>query len=68
MENTIGQKIKVLRVKHGYTQEQMGNEIGVTQSNYGRLEKKYKRINVVTLKFLAKFFNVPVTHFFENGS
>lgn len=65
MENTIGQKIKLLRVKHGYTQEQMGYKIGVTQSNYGRLEKKDTRINVVTLKFLANFFKVPVTHFFE---
>lgn len=64
--NTIGNKIKKIRVEKGFTQEQMGKVLKVTQSNYGRLEKDDNRLTIPTLKTIADCLGVSIYELIEN--
>jgi len=76
--NIIGQRIKKLREEKGITQETMAHQLDVTQSNYGRLEKDDRRLNVVKLLKIVRILNVNISYLFneviseihedENGS
>lgn len=63
--NVIGQKIKRLREEKGITQETMAMQLDVTQSNYGRLEKDDRRLNVVKLLKIVRILNTNITSIFN---
>jgi transcriptional regulator with XRE-family HTH domain len=64
--NIIGQKIKKLREQKGITQETMASQLDVTQSNYGRLEKDDRRLNVVKLLKIARILDVNINYLFSD--
>jgi transcriptional regulator with XRE-family HTH domain len=64
--NIIGQRIKKLREERGITQETMALQLDVTQSNYGRLEKDDRRLNVVKLLKIVRILNVNITYLFSD--
>jgi transcriptional regulator with XRE-family HTH domain len=70
--NIIGQRIKKLREEKGITQETMALQLDVTQSNYGRLEKDDRRLNVVKLLKIVRILDVNITFLFnevmQNGT
>lgn len=59
--NEVGKRIKALREKKGLTQLHMANFMGVTQSNYGRLEKGDSRIDVMRLFLIANLLQTSTT-------
>lgn len=63
--NVIGQKIKKLREEKGITQEAMAIHLDVTQSNYGRLEKDDRRLNVVKLLKIVQILDVNINYLFN---
>lgn len=63
--NVIGQRIKKLREEKGITQEAMATQLDVTQSNYGRLEKDDRRLNVVKLLKIARILDVNLMYLFN---
>lgn len=63
--NIIGQRIKKLREERGITQETMAIQLDVTQSNYGRLEKDDRRLNVVKLLKIVRILNINVAYLFK---
>ncbi|OIQ21155.1 MAG: hypothetical protein BM557_05230 [Flavobacterium sp. MedPE-SWcel] len=63
--NVIGQKIKRLREEKGITQEAMAAQLDVTQSNYGRLEKDDRRLNVVKLLKIVRILNTNISSIFN---
>ncbi|PZR18842.1 MAG: XRE family transcriptional regulator [Flavobacterium psychrophilum] len=63
--NIIGQRIKKLREEKGITQETMASQLDVTQSNYGRLEKDDRRLNVVKLLKIARILNINISYLFN---
>lgn len=63
--NIIGQRIKKLREEKGITQEAMALQLDVTQSNYGRLEKDDRRLNVVKLLKIVRILDVNITSLFN---
>lgn len=63
--NIIGQRIKKLREDKGITQETMALQLDVTQSNYGRLEKDDRRLNVVKLLKIVRILDVNITYLFS---
>lgn len=63
--NIIGQRIKKLREEKGITQEAMAVQLDVTQSNYGRLEKDDRRLNVVKLLKIARILDTNITYLFN---
>ncbi|OYQ37110.1 hypothetical protein CHU92_08900 [Flavobacterium cyanobacteriorum] len=64
--NVIGQRIKKLRESKGITQEAMALQLDVTQSNYGRLEKDDRRLNVVKLLKIVRILDVSITYLFND--
>lgn len=65
--NVIGQKIKKLREEKGITQEAMALQLDVTQSNYGRLEKDDRRLNVVKLLKIVRILNTNISYIFNES-
>ncbi len=65
--NVIGQKIKKLREEKGITQEAMALQLDVTQSNYGRLEKDDRRLNVVKLLKIVRILNTNISYIFNEA-
>jgi transcriptional regulator with XRE-family HTH domain len=63
--NVIGQRIKKLREEKGITQENMAIQLDVTQSNYGRLEKDDRRLNVVKLLKIVRILDVNLMYLFN---
>lgn len=63
--NVIGQRIKNLREEKGITQEAMALHLDVTQSNYGRLEKDDRRLNVVKLLKIVRILDVNISYIFN---
>ncbi|TRW25383.1 helix-turn-helix transcriptional regulator [Flavobacterium zepuense] len=63
--NVIGQRIKKLREEKGITQESMALQLDVTQSNYGRLEKDDRRLNVVKLLKIVRILDINVMYLFN---
>ena len=63
--NVIGQRIKKLREEKGITQENMALQLDVTQSNYGRLEKDDRRLNVVKLIKIVRILDVNIMYLFN---
>ena len=63
--NIIGQSIKKLRDERGITHDSMAMQLDVTQSNYGRLEKDDRRLNVVKILKIARILNVSINYLFN---
>lgn len=62
--NTVGSKIRKLREEKGIKQEYIAQELEISQSNYGRLEKDDNRLTVPKLQKIAEVLNVSVSILF----
>ncbi|MDR2811418.1 MAG: helix-turn-helix domain-containing protein [Tannerellaceae bacterium] len=62
--NTIGTRIRKIREEHGIKQEYIAEEMGITQSSYGRLEKDDNRLTATKLMKIAEILNVSVSILF----
>ena len=62
--NTVGTRIKKIRDERGIKQETIANEMGITQSTYGRLEKDDNRLTATKLIKIAEILNVSVSLLF----
>ncbi len=58
------QKIRKLREEKGIKQEYIAQELEISQSNYGRLEKDDNRLTVPKLQKIAEVLNVSVSILF----
>lgn len=59
---TVGNRVKLLRTKKKLTQAYMANMFGLTQSNYGRMEKDDRRINVIDLVKLCELLGTTTDY------
>lgn len=66
--NNIGSRIKKLREEKGITQDLMAYELNMTQSNYGRLEKDDRRLNVPKIEKIADVLNLSISIIFGEKS
>jgi len=64
MNNTIGTRIKKLREERNIKQEYIADEMGITQSSYGRLEKDDNRLTATKLIQIAEVLNVSISMLF----
>ena len=54
-------QVRAMRDKKGWTQAQLGTELGMTQTNVSRLESPgYGRLNITTLQRIASVFDVAL--------
>ena len=63
----IGKKIKNARKKMGYTQEELGEKIGVQKSAVAKWERDKGLPDVDNLKTLATLLNVSIDYLLDNG-
>jgi transcriptional regulator with XRE-family HTH domain len=64
--NTIGKKIKVLRVQNGLSLKELGSLIGLSDTAILKIENgKTKNITIEIGKELAKAFNISFNELFE---
>jgi|694.fasta_scaffold06118_2 transcriptional regulator with XRE-family HTH domain len=59
--NTVGLKIKQMRELKGFSQENMANELGLTQPSYARLEKEDDRISITRLIQISNVLETTVS-------
>jgi transcriptional regulator with XRE-family HTH domain len=62
--NNIGIRIKKLREERGIKQESIAQQLDITQSAYGRLEKDDSRLTAPKLQIIAEYLNVSVASLF----
>lgn len=51
--------LKVLRVKHGLSQKEMAERIGISRSMYGEVEKGARNCSPAFMRKLQAAFSIP---------
>ena len=59
------QNLKKLRERHGYTQLEMANLLGIDRSQYGKYENEYTTIPIKHLNTLCNYYNVSIDYIFD---
>ena len=62
--NTVGTRIRKIREERGIKQENIADEMGITQSSYGRLEKNDNRLTVTKLVKISEILDVSISVLF----
>lgn len=60
--NMHGQRLKELRLEHGYTLEEVGRKLGIKKSSYASYESKYRRPPLERLRQLSELYDVSVDY------
>lgn len=63
--NDLAKRIKKLRLLHGYKQEQMAQEIGLSQTAYSKIETGDTSLTVGRAAMIAKAFGMSLTALLE---
>jgi transcriptional regulator with XRE-family HTH domain len=58
----FGERLRELRIEHGYTMEEVGRRIGVKKSSYASYESKYRQPPLEKLKNFSKLYGVSVDY------
>jgi transcriptional regulator with XRE-family HTH domain len=61
----IGRKLKKARIEKGFTQEDIGEKLGVTRVVVGMYERGRLRISIQLLVQLSKLLEKPIQYFVE---
>lgn len=61
----VGKRLRLRRTLLGYSQEHIGNAIGITFQQIQKYERGVNRIGASRLYQLASILTVPVSYFFE---
>ncbi len=64
----ISTKIKQLRDSHGYSQDYVAEQIGISQAAYSKLESGQTKTTIDRAQQLAKFYDVDTEFFFSSDS
>lgn len=62
MNSTFPERLRLLREKAGWTQEQLGGKINVADATINRYEKGLRKPDIDTLELLAELFGVSVDY------
>lgn len=60
MSKELGEKLKTLRSKNGFTQQHIASQLNVDRSTYSNYERAVTEPDIKTLLLLAKVFNIEV--------
>ena len=59
-DNSIGIKLRELRIDHGYTQADIAAALGITQQTYSQYETGRRTPNAVALYRIASYYGISV--------
>ena len=60
----LGRRVRVLRTKRGWSQEELAHQSGLARSFTGAIERGEKDLRLTTLVKLAETFKIPVRRLF----
>lgn len=66
--SNIGERIKSLRVKHGFTQKQLGEKLNKSESSVRMWELGYSEPDIDTLGLLSSIFSVRIDYITGNDN
>ncbi|WP_010678090.1 helix-turn-helix domain-containing protein [Bacillus timonensis] len=61
----IGDQIKTLRLQHGQTLKELGEEIEFNYSNLSKIERGIRKPTVEFLERLTNYYKVDISYFFD---
>jgi transcriptional regulator with XRE-family HTH domain len=61
----LGRRIRALRDKRGWSQEELAHESGLARSFTGAIERGEKDLRLTTLAKLANTFRIPIWRLFR---
>lgn len=56
------ERLRFLRLKKGFTQQEVANSLGIANSSYSLYEKGTRQPNLEMLEKIADFFNVDIDY------
>lgn len=65
LKNSIGRKVKYLRLEHGLSQEKLAEYIDMSREHISCIERGKNLASTETLYYLAKFFKINIKDFFD---
>jgi transcriptional regulator with XRE-family HTH domain len=65
MGNSIGERIRQYRIINNLSQENVAEELNMSNGNYGKIERGEIDVSSTHLMTLAKIFKINVGDFFE---
>jgi transcriptional regulator with XRE-family HTH domain len=63
----LGSRVRNLRKRHNWSQEEFAHETGIARSFAGAIERGEKDLRLSTLIKLADAFKVPIRDLFKNS-
>ena len=66
--SSIGKKVRQLRLKHGWTQEELAEKLDLHPSFIGQIERGIKTASLDTLKKFSQVFGVKSGDFLNESS
>lgn len=67
MKQTIGEKIKFLRIQKGLSQTDLAKQLYFSNRTISNWERNLREVSVENLEKLAQFFHVSIDHFMKDS-
>ena len=64
LKNSIGKKLKALRIAKGLSQEKLAEAVNMSREHISCIERGKNLPKTETLYYLAEFFKVDIKYFF----
>lgn len=65
LRNSIGRKLKSLRLEYGLSQEKLAECVDMSREHISCIERGKNLASTETLYYLAKFFKIDIKEFFD---
>ena len=62
---SICEKVRELRLKHGYSQQDVADALFMSQNSYSEFECGKRKLDLERLYEMSVFYGVPINYFFE---
>jgi transcriptional regulator with XRE-family HTH domain len=65
IRKALGKRVRTLREKRGWSQEELAHQSGLARSFTGAIERGEKDLRLTTLVKLANTFRIPLSQLFR---
>ncbi len=65
LKNSIGKKIRFLRLENGLSQEKLAEFVNMSREHISCIERGKNLTSLETLYNISQYFNVDIKYFFE---
>lgn len=64
LKNSIGRKIKNLRLEKGLSQEKFAECVNMSREHISCIERGKNLVSIETLYYISEYFNIDIKYFF----